>query len=175
MWLGHSSAETAKALSPHPISVRGIHIAYARTLPPRAVRCSCDHHREFRVPLESSAGSRGRRIRAKRRRRAQRSQRSGSKRRRRSLCLELSQCALLQADARRRPHRPRVRGDTSPVTGGRKFGTVAALLHQFTRSITMAVPMPAPMQSVISARSLSARSSSSTIVPRIMAPVAPIG
>ena len=47
-------------------------------------------------------------------------------------------------------------------------------LHH-TRSITMAVPMPAPTQSVISAVVLSERSSSSTIVPRIMPPVAPSG
>src|SRR5512139_569867 len=46
--------------------------------------------------------------------------------------------------------------------------------HQ-TRSIIVAVPMPTPMQSVISAVSLSRLSSSSSTVPRIMAPVAPSG
>ena len=48
------------------------------------------------------------------------------------------------------------------------------LRHQ-TRSIMVAVPMPTPMQSVISAVALSRRSSSSRTVPRIMAPVAPSG
>src|SRR5689334_24337963 len=48
------------------------------------------------------------------------------------------------------------------------------LRHQ-TRSMMVAVPMPTPMQSVTSAVSLSRRSSSSSTVPRIMAPVAPSG
>src|SRR6185369_4062402 len=48
------------------------------------------------------------------------------------------------------------------------------LRHQ-TRSIMVAVPMPTPMQSVTSAVSLSRRSSSSTTVPKIIAPVAPSG
>src|SRR5689334_17345538 len=48
-------------------------------------------------------------------------------------------------------------------------------LRHHTRSIIVAVPMPTPMQSVISAVSLSRRSSSSRTVPRIMAPVAPSG
>src|SRR5262249_39652411 len=48
-------------------------------------------------------------------------------------------------------------------------------IHQFTRSITVAVPWPPPMQSVTIARALFERSSSSTMVPRIIAPVAPSG
>src|SRR5581483_1262873 len=44
-----------------------------------------------------------------------------------------------------------------------------------TLSIMVAVPMPAPMQSVTSAVPRSRRSSSSSAVPRIMAPVAPSG
>src|SRR5262249_12710508 len=44
-----------------------------------------------------------------------------------------------------------------------------------TRSMMVAVPMPAPMQSVTSAVSRSRRSSSSIAVPRIIAPVAPSG
>src|SRR6185437_4188941 len=44
-----------------------------------------------------------------------------------------------------------------------------------TRSMIVAVPMPTPMQSVISAVERLRRSSSSSAVPRIMAPVAPSG
>ena len=44
-----------------------------------------------------------------------------------------------------------------------------------TRSMMVAVPMPPPMQSVTSAVLLPVRSSSSSTVPRIMAPVAPSG
>src|SRR5450759_493908 len=44
-----------------------------------------------------------------------------------------------------------------------------------TRSMIVAVPMPIPMQSVTSAVDRSRRSSSSSTVPRIMAPVAPSG
>ena len=49
------------------------------------------------------------------------------------------------------------------------------LRHCYTRSMMVAVPMPAPMQSVISAVDLPVRSNSSSAVPRIMAPVAPSG
>src|SRR5664279_4839636 len=44
-----------------------------------------------------------------------------------------------------------------------------------TRSMIVAVPMPTPIQSVTSAVDRSRRSSSSSTVPRIMAPVAPSG
>src|ERR1019366_8265247 len=44
-----------------------------------------------------------------------------------------------------------------------------------TRSMIVAVPMPMPMQSVISAVDRSRRSNSSSAVPRIIAPVAPSG
>ncbi len=44
-----------------------------------------------------------------------------------------------------------------------------------TRSMIVAVPMPPPMQRVMSAVLLPVRSSSSSAVPRIMAPVAPSG
>jgi hypothetical protein len=44
-----------------------------------------------------------------------------------------------------------------------------------TRSMIVAVPMPPPMHSVISAVPLPVRSSSSSAVPRIIAPVAPSG
>src|SRR5579862_12615 len=44
-----------------------------------------------------------------------------------------------------------------------------------TRSMIVAVPMPAPMHSVIKAVAASRRSSSSSTVPRIIAPVAPSG
>src|SRR5262249_22051126 len=47
--------------------------------------------------------------------------------------------------------------------------------HAHTRSMMVAVPMPAPMHSVTSAVSRLLRSSSSIAVPRIMAPVAPSG
>ena len=50
----------------------------------------------------------------------------------------------------------------------------AAVEHQ-TRSMMVAVPMPAPMQSVTSAVFRSRRSSSSSTVPKIIAPVAPSG
>ena len=44
-----------------------------------------------------------------------------------------------------------------------------------TRSMIVAVPMPPPMQRVMSAVLLPVRSSSSSAVPRIIAPVAPSG
>src|SRR3974390_243131 len=47
--------------------------------------------------------------------------------------------------------------------------------HFQTRSMIVAVPMPTPMQRVTSAVSLLLRSSSSSTVPMIMAPVAPSG
>src|SRR5690606_36885630 len=49
------------------------------------------------------------------------------------------------------------------------------MLPDQTRSMTVAVPMPAPMQRVARAVDLFERSSSSSTVPRIMAPVAPSG
>src|ERR1700676_3495915 len=48
-------------------------------------------------------------------------------------------------------------------------------LRHHTRSMIVAVPMPAPMQSVTSPIERLRRSSSSTSVPRIIAPVAPSG
>ena len=49
------------------------------------------------------------------------------------------------------------------------------MARAYTRSIIVAVPMPAPMHSVTNAVFLSVRSSSSKTVPRIIAPVAPKG
>src|SRR5476649_1764009 len=49
------------------------------------------------------------------------------------------------------------------------------LRHSQTRSMIVAVPMPAPMQSVTSPVERSRRSISSKSVPRIIAPVAPSG
>src|SRR3984893_17097830 len=46
---------------------------------------------------------------------------------------------------------------------------------RYTRSMIVATPMPPPMHSVISARRALRRSSSSTMVPAIIAPVAPSG
>src|SRR5688572_17719368 len=48
-------------------------------------------------------------------------------------------------------------------------------LGHHTRSMIVAVPMPMPMQSVTSAVCLPLRSSSSSTVPKIIAPVAPSG
>ena len=52
---------------------------------------------------------------------------------------------------------------------------VAGLRRGQTRSMIVAVPMPPPMHSVMSAAPLPVRSSSSSAVPRIIAPVAPSG
>ena len=47
--------------------------------------------------------------------------------------------------------------------------------ENYTRSMIVAVPMPPPMHRVTSAVDLPVRSSSSSTVPRIIAPVAPSG
>lgn len=52
---------------------------------------------------------------------------------------------------------------------------VSAAALSYTRSMIVAVPMPAPMQSVTSAVALPVRSSSSSAVPSSIAPVAPSG
>src|SRR4029450_4945725 len=62
--------------------------------------------------------------------------------------------------------------------GGRKtfVNLPGVRLHaRHTRSMMVAVPIPAPMQSVTRAVCAPVRSSSSSTVPRIMAPVAPSG
>ena len=59
-----------------------------------------------------------------------------------------------------------------------RFDGEILIIHDFTphtRSIIVAVPMPAPMHKVMSAVFRSRRSSSSSTVPKIMAPVAPSG
>src|SRR5262245_19273789 len=71
-------------------------------------------------------------------------------------------------------------GDAAPGLGIHPLGAHGCLGdvdlgHIHTRSTIVAVPMPAPMQSVTSAVERSRRSSSSMTVPRIMAPVAPSG
>jgi len=62
--------------------------------------------------------------------------------------------------------RPSLREGTPPTKGEGK---------NHTRSMMVAVPMPPPMHSVTSAVDLLVRSSSSSTVPRIIAPVAPSG
>src|SRR5258708_26265631 len=68
-----------------------------------------------------------------------------------------------------------------PFLSGDGFGGHASLCppydrydrSPYTRSMIVAVPMPPPLHSVISAVDLLVRSSSSCTVPAILAPVAP--
>src|SRR5580692_7451979 len=63
-----------------------------------------------------------------------------------------------------------------PLVEARRFAPSLELrIAIHTRSMIVAVPMPAPMHSVTSAVARLRRSSSSSTVPRIIAPVAPSG
>ena len=65
--------------------------------------------------------------------------------------------------------------NTMSATPSPKSSCRIMLLFSQTRSISVATPMPSPTQSVATPRFAPVRSSSSTSVPIMILPVAPIG
>jgi hypothetical protein len=64
---------------------------------------------------------------------------------------------------------------TAAVASALTVGNLQSFIHAYTRSMTVAGPMPPPTHRLTSAVARLLRSSSSSTVPRIIAPVAPSG